>query len=267
MRRTVILMLTLLAGVLPARAETTPLTQDPLGPMTDVTADWEAYQPADDFCIPLDGFDLYRAWTGDDGEACDAEATYRVRVQTPPLCGGCRRFFLDYSQISENDPAAGLFFAHGHAYFRLHSWNPSYTVDPLAHSPNIKNLTNDKAVNPSGSPQEQLSGMMDTYAMSYVGDTRLFHHNEVQGPYYVGPWYLNGAGAQINGAYLDVNVGGATPAGVPEIDELRYWAGFDAGEASCPHNMSEYQDGDAFYGGCAAHPGMGATAIDPYSSI
>ncbi len=35
-----------------AGAQTSPLGSDPVGPISNVTADWQYYQPASDFCVP-----------------------------------------------------------------------------------------------------------------------------------------------------------------------------------------------------------------------
>lgn len=285
MRRALLVPVLLLAAWSPARAQPTPLMQDPLGTLRDVTLVWQDYQPAEDFCIPLDSFDFHPALTGQYGLSCSDDQlvalqlaglcpmagcgphdTYRVRVKTPDLCNGCRRLFIDFTAIGENDPGAGLFYAHGHAYWRMHAWNFTYTIDPVAHSPNMKNFTNDKLVAPEGSIQEHVAHAFDLHAMSYVTDTVFFHHTETQGPYFIGPWYVNEAGETVHGVYMDVDVASATSFGNPNLDEIRYWAGFNAGEATCPDNHSPaYADGDYFYGGCATHPGMSSTGIDPFS--
>lgn len=260
----------------PPAGESTPLTQDPLGPLVDVTGRWQRFQPARAFCIRPNVFEA----SGDDGAtatgrrpACRrsgfpraAEGLYVVRIRAPRLCAGCRRLFLDYSAIPpENDPP--VFYARGHAYFRLHSSNHRYTVDPLSHSPNIKNLTNDKLVAPAGSPQELLTHAFDLHAMAYVGDTAHFAHSSVQGPWYIGPWYVNRRGERIRGAYLDVDVTAAEPLPDPALNEIVYMAGFNSGEATCPDNVladGAYADGNYFYGGCADHRGMSSEGLDPY---
>ncbi|MGH2829939.1 MAG: hypothetical protein ACRDJM_05600 [Actinomycetota bacterium] len=251
-----------------SRAEPVPIQQDPLGPLSDVTNRWTEFQPAEAFCVRVDGFDLYRALTGDGGPECENDPrTLLVDVGAPPLCPGCRRLFIDFSVIPPNDPGSGLFYAHGHVYFRMHSFNPTYTADPIAHSPNIKNVTNDKAVAPAGSVQEQLATWFDTYAIAYVGDTARVHHNAIQGPYYIGPAYVNAAGRTILGAYVDVDVASAQDMRNPALNGIAYWAGFDSGEQTCPHNSSEeYADTDAFYFGCTPHPGTSIAVVDPFTT-
>ena len=41
------------ALALPA-APATPVQNDPMGPISDVTRDWQSYQPADTFCVKPD---------------------------------------------------------------------------------------------------------------------------------------------------------------------------------------------------------------------
>lgn len=251
-----------LAATTPARADD-PLNHDAMGPIIDVSAAWEDYQPSDDFCVTIDGFDAYTALSGDTGPTCEDDS-FRVTVEAPPLCAGCARLFIDFSQIPENDPSAGMFYAHGHVFFRMHAFN-RYEVDPVAHSPNIKNLTNDKAVNPEGSPQDPFFSGFDTYAIAYVGSTARTTHSDVQGPYYVGPRYVNAAGRTIHGAYVDVSPGDAVPMG-EEFDTIRYWVGFNSGEATCPDNLSEeYADGNYGYYGCATHPAVSVSSFNPFA--
>lgn len=267
MSRLTLVALLVLAVAGPARAEPNPVVHDAMGPLVDVTNDWQRYQPADRFCIEMNGFDIYTALTGDTGEQCGQSGKFRLDVQTPPLCPGCRRLFIDYSQIPENDASAGLFWAHGHVFFRLHAWNFTYTADPIAHSPNIKNFTNDKLVAPYGSPQEQVITAFDTHSLAYVGSTDRFTHSEIQGPYYVGPAYKNRDDEVIHGAYVDVDVAGATDLMNPALNEIRYWAGFNSGEVTCPDNLfEEYDDGNYFYYGCASHPAVSESFVDPFAT-
>jgi hypothetical protein len=256
--------------------------------MVDVTNQWQAYQPASDFCIrpnvqdPTDQFvstvmPLNPEWqTNADGNdpVCAASGfstsdtgLYKGHIDPIVLCAGCRRIFFDYSKIPADDPSNLLFYAHGHAYFRTSSFNPSYTVDPLSHSPNIKNFTNDKLVAPTGSPQEQIAQMIDLYDMSYVGDTANYAHTASQGPYYIGPTYLHcddtGCIA-IHGAYVDVNVGNYPPLPNPSLNAIHYEAGFNSGEPTCLDNdFPPYQDANFFYGGCVDHFGFS----DPSGAI
>jgi hypothetical protein len=109
----------------------------------------------------------------------------KIEVRTPPLCTGCRRLFIDFSKIG-----AGTSYAHGHAYYRLASANFTYTVDPIAHSPNTKNFTNDKLLAPSGSLQEKV----------------------------------------LDGAYFDVDVADATAFPSAQLNAIGYAAGFDSGQ-------------------------------------
>jgi len=191
-----------------------------MGPVTDVTPNWRHYQPASTFCVKPD---VKQYAQGGDGATSDPACALRITVNTPPLCTGCRRLFFDFSKA----------VAKGHVYYHLTSPDPGLTVDPTAHSPNTKNFTNDKLLSPDGSLQEQVIGGFDTHAVSYVTDTAHFTHTVVQGPYYIGPWYVNRRGQQINGVYLDVT--GTGPFG--------YMAGYNSGRL-CPN------DDDAYYVGC-----------------
>lgn len=262
---------------MPARAiGSDPTSNDPLGPLTDVSAHWSWYQPAPDFCVLPTVYEFPASpetATGMD-PACrrsgfppGANRLYEVKVTAPPLCAGCRRLFIDYSKITPGTAAAPT--AHGHAYFRLMSLNPTYTVPPIAHSPNIKNLTNDYLVAPPGSPSASVAAAADHYDMAYTGDTANFAHIEAQGPYYVGPWYLNADGRRIYGAYLDVDLTNGTQLPEAGANIIRYSAGFDASPATCPDAALfgvAYTDGNYFYGGCVN--GFGASSppgVDPWA--
>jgi hypothetical protein len=263
----VVLGLALAPGI--ARAQSGgPLQQDPLGPIGNVTNQWQRYQPADSFCVQPDVVHYTPGGTGATATGRDpacrrsgfprrATGLVRIEIGTPSLCPGCRRLFIDFSRIpAENSPPEA--YARGHAYYRLASPNPTYTVDPIAHSPNTKNFTNDKLIAPDGSPQEQIAGAFDLHAMEYVTDTAHFVHNQAQGPYYIGPWYLNRQGERIQGVYLDVNVADATRLPVSSLNAIGYQAGFNSGQA-CP------SDDDLFYGGCVDWGGSSAGTVDPYA--
>lgn len=252
----------------PAASPSNPFQQDPIGPIVDVTGHWRHYQPAKTFCVRPDVNEYTPGGVGPTVTGADpacahsgfpatATGVVKITVTTPPLCPGCRRLFLDFSKIpAANSPP--LAYARGHAYYRLASINPTYTVDPIDHSPNTKNFTNDKLVTPDGSPQQPFVNGFDLHAMEYVTDTVHFVHNASQGPYYIGPWYLNRSGHRINGAYLDVDVvdaqrlpGGAT------VNAISYQSGFNSGQA-CP------SDDDLLYGGCVDWFGSSAEMIDPF---
>ncbi|MGH2792795.1 MAG: hypothetical protein ACRDKG_00670 [Actinomycetota bacterium] len=253
----------------------TPITQSPMGPLIDVTGAWTDYQPAVAFCVKPDVYQLTGIGptvTGADpdcafsGFAPGDSGLVKIEVQTPPLCNGCRRLFMDYTKIPANEP--GVRYAHGHAYFHYGSFNPTYTVEPIAHSPNVKNFSNDKLVVPEGSPQEPLVWAFDLHNRTYTGNTTHVVHSEVQGPYYTGPWYMNDQGERITGAYLDINV--ANDLGSLALDhrlnEIAYFAAFHSGETTCPDELSDtYADGDAFYGGCIDAIGIGREVIDPFA--
>jgi hypothetical protein len=205
-----------------------------MGPMTDVSTHWQRYQPATAFCVKPDVKQYAQGGdgatdTGADpvcaasGFAADDKGLVKITVNAPPLCAGCRRLFFDFSKAT----------AKGHAYYHLAAADPGLTVDPIAHSPNTKNFTNDKLVAPDGSLQDQIVGAFDTHAVSYVTDTAHFTHTVAQGPYYIGPWYLNRDGERIQGVYLDVN--SASPVG--------YMAGYNSGQLCA-------NDDDAYYVGC-----------------
>lgn len=240
-----------------------PFQLDALGPMTDVTANWQHYQPANVFCIRPDGTQYTPGGTGAtatgrdaacrrSGFARSATGLVKVEIRTPSLCSGCRRLFINFAQI----PATGG--ARGHAYYHLGGFNFTYTVNPVAHSPNTKNFTNDKLVTPDGSLQEPIIEAIDTHAVAYVADTAYFIHNAAQGPYYIGPWYLNRHGRRIDGVYLDVDVADATSFGNAELDSIRYVDGFNSGKY-CP------SDADLLYGGCVDDWSFSASTVDPFS--
>lgn len=262
---------------LPARATgTDPTPGDPLGPLVDVTADWQAYQPANDFCVQPDVFEFpstTETATGStsacrwSGFAPSATGLYEVKIDPPPLCARCRRVFIDYSKIALSTQSAPT--AHGHAYFRLMSANQTYNVAPLAHSPNVKNLNNDYLVSPPGTPLSSTSAAVDQYDMAYAGDTANFAHVAAQGIYYVGPWYINTAGQRVYGAYLDVNLADAAQLPEAELNAIRYAAGFDSSPSTCADaeiGGPAYIDGNYFYGGCVnAFGESDPPGIDPWS--
>ena len=271
MRRTATAVATLaLLSALAIRAAAdppSPFQQDALGPIRDVTATWQHYQPAAAFCVRPDAAEHASGGIGTtvtgklaacrrSGFARGARGLVLVRIHTPTLCPGCRRLFLDFSRIPKADAPNAP--AHGHAFFRLDSFNGSYTVDPLEHSPNTKTFTNDKLLVPNGSPQEPVVRGFDRYAIDYVTDTAHFVHSVSQGPYYVGPWYVNRAGERINGVYFDVDVADATQYPDPRLNAIGYAAGFNSGR-SCP------SDDDAYYGGCFDWWGLSSTTVDPYA--
>lgn len=266
------------AGAVPS----SPLTQNPLGPLRDVTAAWQRYQPATEFCVKPNVYEFSNdvTFSGDADSVTGADRVcrrsgfrrtdtglHKVRIRTPLLCAGCRRLFLDYARIPHAN-AAPNFYAHGHAYFHLQSFNPSYTADPLAHSPNIKNLTNDKLVAPAGSTQEQFFHGFDLHAISYTGDTANVAHSPSQGPYYAGPRYLSRSGRWITGAYVDVDAAGGQALPNDTLNDIGYSAGFNSGEATCPDNVvqnGQYRDGNYYYGGCVDHFGGSAGTVNPYA--
>jgi len=234
-----------------------PFQADSIGPITDVTANWQYYQPASAFCIQPDAPQYTPGGTGAtatgkerachrSGFAKRATGLYKVQIRTPILCPGCRRLFIDFSKSTA---------AHGHVYYHLASANFSYTVDPLEHSPNTKNFTNDKLVTPEGSLQELIIAAIDLHAIAYVADTAHFVHNAIQGPYYIGPWYLNRKGQRIHGVYLDVQ---ATPIGNAQLDAVSYVDGFNSGQL-CP------TDADLLYGGCVDDWSFSVSSVDPFA--
>lgn len=265
------------AVALPARATgTDPTASNPLGPLVDVTSDWQAYQPSDDFCVHPTVFEFPATTETATGRtaACATSGfnssdtgLYEVKVATPRLCNGCRRLFLDYSRIGLGTPGAPV--AHGHAYFRLMSLNQTYKIPPVAHSPNIKNLNNDFLVSPPGTPISTATAAADQYDWAYTGDTANFAHIAAQGPYYVGPWYLNTAGQRVYGAYVDVDLPGATTLPAAELNLIRYAAGFDASPSTCLDAEllgAAYTDGNYFYGGCVnAFSASSPPGIDPWT--
>jgi hypothetical protein len=260
----------------PASTSAGAAFDDPLGPLVDVTADWQHYQPSSDFCIKPDVIDYPAASdataTGADpacrasGFSADATGLVEVKIDTPPLCSGCRRYFIDYSLLGPSTPADPS--AHGHAYFRMLSFNPTYTVEPTAHSPNIKNFTNDELVSPPNSPQYAVMSRLDPELMAYAADTANFAHTAAQGPYYIGPWYVNEAGQRIDGAYVDVSLTHAVDLHDATLDSIVYAAGFDSDPSSCVDAAllgSAYADGNYFYGGCVNDAAASAPpGLDPW---
>jgi hypothetical protein len=259
-RRTLAVALGLALAGGTARAAV-PFQADSMGSMTDVTAHWQRYQPARAFCIKPDAPQYTPGGTGATATGTDracrrsrfpANATglVKIKIRAPILCAGCRRLFIDFSKI----PSTGG--ARGHVYYHLASFNLTYTVDPVAHSPNTKNFTNDKLVTPDASLQEPIIGAFDLHAIAYVADTSHFIHNAIQGPYYVGPWYLNRKGHRINGVYLDVDVEDAAHFPSAQLDSIRYVDGFNSGTL-CP------TDADAFYGGCVDSFSFSTSMVNP----
>jgi hypothetical protein len=239
-----------------------PFQADSLGPISDVTDDWQHYQPASAFCIRPDAPQYTPGGTGATATGRDpacrrsgfsqsATGLVKVAIPTPTLCSGCRRLFIDFSKI----PASRG--ARGHAYYHLAAVNFTYTVNPVAHSPNTKNFTNDKLISPEGSPQEQILAAIDLHAIAYVTDTAFFVHNAIQGPYYIGPWYLNRQGDRVNGVYLDMNVATATRFPISQLSLIGYVDGFNSG-GLCP------SDADSFYVGCVDSPGYSASMVNPF---
>lgn len=244
--------------------------ENSIGPIRDVTAQWRRYQPAGAFCVKPDVTEYAPGGTGATATGRDracrrsgfrksAKGLVKIQIHTPALCAGCRRLFIDFSKIpASNDPP--YYYARGHVFFRLTSANSAYTVNPTAHSPNTKNFTNDKLLAPSGSPQEQIIGAGDLHQLfGYVADTTHFVHTQIQGPYYIGPWYLNRQGRRIHGVYLDVNVANATRYPNAQLNSIGYVAGFNSGRA-CPN------DNDAFYGGCVDWWAYSAATVDPFAN-
>lgn len=243
---------------------------DPIGPLSDVSCDWTHYQPADAFCVKLDAPELTPGGSGTltDGSdpACafagfapEDTGLYKVAIQTPPLCNGCRRFFIDLSQMpAENG-------ARGHAFYAIASFNPTYTINPFAHSPNTKNFTNDYFVSPPGTPLATVVNALDHYFKAYVTHTIAFAHTALQGPFYIGPWYVNREGERIHGVYVDVDVVSATDLGDANLNALRYVVGYNDGSGLCPDNLlGDFSGFNFFYFGCAVRPGTSSIALNPF---
>src|SRR6059036_1319031 len=142
-------MKSLLALLAVHAAAAAPFQADSIGPIKNVTARWTYYQPASVFCVKPDVTEYTPGGTGPtvgagnpacrrSGFAPGTKGLVVIRVRTPTLCPGCRRLFIDFSRIKP-----GSQYAHGHVFYRLESPNPTYTFDPLAHSLNTKNFSND----------------------------------------------------------------------------------------------------------------------------
>jgi hypothetical protein len=246
-----------------------PFHYNALGPLRDVTAQWQRYQPADVFCVKPETAEFTPGGVGPTvtgaNPACrrsgyphSARGLVVIRVRTPALCSGCRRLFIDFSKIpARNSPPD--YYPRGHLFYRLISPNPTYTVDPIDHSPNTKNFTNDKFVSPNGSARATVIGVLDLHqAAGYAGDTTNFVHTKLQGPYYIGPWYLNRAGRRVHGVYFDVDAADATQLpGGGEANDIGYVGGFDTRRV-CPG------DQDSFYGGCVDWWAYSTSTVDPF---
>jgi hypothetical protein len=263
---------TALAALALAPGAAAPFHYDALGPIRDVTAHWRRYQPATTFCIRPETDEYTPGGIGPTvtaaNPACRHSAFARttrglvvIHVRTPPLCPGCRRLFIDFSKIPRSG-SAGRPYPRGHVFYRLESFNSTYTLDPIDHSPNTKNFTNDKLLSPSGSAQEEIIGALDLHqAFGYTTDTRSFIHTHIQGPYYTGPWYLTASGRRIRGVYFDVDVAGATPyPGGARANEIGYIGGFNSGRV-CPG------DQDSFYGGCVDWWAYSTSEVNPWTPI
>lgn len=249
-----------------------PFYYDALGPISDVTSQWQRYQPANTFCVQPNVTEYTPGGTGSTVTGADpacrrsgfpaaAKGLVVIQVRTPTLCSGCRRLFIDFSKVPTAS-AAPYFYPHGHVFYRLTSANSTYTVDPLDHSPNTKNFTNDKLLVPDGSPQETVVAFADLHQLAgYTTDTANFIHTEAQGPYYAGPWYVNRQGKRIEGVYFDLDVADATenPGGV-DFNDVAYAAGFNSGQY-CPN------DGDFLYAGCVDWWGYSTSNVNPYAPL
>lgn len=295
MRRSLVVLVLVLAGGTAQGDELpdTPFTQDPLGPLLDVTNDWARYQPRAAFCVKPDAVFQFPGpegppLTGADPDCAASDygpsdqGLIKIRTDglsgdcgtcTPDvLCAGCRRLFLDYSKIPATNEPPRL-YAHGHAYFHFSSFNPSYTIEPVAHSPNIKNFTHEKLFVPDSSPHQPFVYGFDTHNRAYTGNTVHIIHNTDQGPFYTGPWYVNRDGDRITGAYVDIMVDPdyAAPPQAHRLNEIGYGAGFHSGEEICFDEIlgrrfgDQYRDGDGFYGGCIDGFGSGRATINPFA--
>lgn len=256
-----------------AQTSQTPLNSDPVGPISNVTAHWRYYQPAPDFCVPDQVYevpsDTQDTQTGAN-PACEfsgfsptATGLYEVQITTPPLCSTCVRLFIDYAKIA---PSSLGTYSQGHAYIRLSSANPTYVSSPTAHSPNVKNFTNDYLVAPPGSPRSTVAATADPHLLAYAADTAHFAHTTAQGPYYIGPWYLNRWGERIDGAYIDVDLSKAHRLGQTQLDEIYYAAGYNTDPSLCPDTLADpaYNDGNYLYGGCVNAGGASSEGVDPW---
>ncbi|HSW14231.1 MAG TPA: hypothetical protein VLI06_15405 [Solimonas sp.] len=238
---------------------------DPIGPLQDVTCDWARYQPAEAFCVRIDAVELTPGGTGPltaEGSEPECRASgfgpedhglYKVRIDAPELCEGCRRLFIDGTPPLK---------AQGHAFYAIASFNPGHTIDPYSHSPNTKNFTNDALLAPPDTQLQALIGGADLYMKTYVTHTTRFAHSGAQGDYYIGPWYLNRAGERIHGVYVDIK---PSPFGLgdPNLNAIRYLAGYNSGTPSCPDNLlGDLAGFNLLYAGCVERPGGSAIALD-----
>jgi hypothetical protein len=84
--------------------------------------------------------------------------------------------------VGANAGHIALMYSHGHANFRLSSLNPTYTSDPVAQSPNVKDLTNDYLVAPPGSASSAVTSQLDPHLLAYAADTANYAHTDAQAP-------------------------------------------------------------------------------------
>jgi hypothetical protein len=258
-----------LAAIALAPGSAAPFHYDALGPIRDVTVHWQSYQPANTFCIKpaTDEYtpDGTGATVGGANPACRGSGFSRtakglviIHVPTPTLCPGCRRLFIDFSKIPRQDPP-GRYYPRGHVFYRLESVNNTYTLDPIDHSPNTKNFTNDELLAPNGSAQDRIIGALDLHqALGYTTDTLNFIHTKIQGLCYAGPWYVGRTGRRIDGVYFDVDVADATalPGGA-ETNDIDYVGGFNARRGALGTRTR----------GCVDWWAYSTSTVDPFASV
>ena len=109
-------------------------------------------------------------------------------------------------------------------------------------------------MSPPNSPQYAVISRIDPELLAYAADTANFAHTAAQGPYYIGPWYVNEAGQRIDGAYVDVSLAHAV-----DLQARRPSTASCTPRASTPTRRRAptqsccgpaYADGNYFYGGC-----------------
>ena len=206
-----------------------------LGPLIDVSAHWQDYQPALTQPVPISDY-----FPGDPEDTdpplgaghCGTETTpappptipkgvilsslpltYPVppgKLAHPRNSAYCLLTYVpsDFDSLCTGCHRIFIDFsaipvgstlapgADGHWAGRMTAGtNLGATIPFDAHSPNIKNLCSDKFFNPSQGSDCVILKSFDQPGAEMEGDTSVFHHYPLEGRYYNGPAYLAGDGA------------------------------------------------------------------------
>ena len=207
------------------------------GPIRDVTANWLAYQPAQAFCVKPNVGQYTPGGDGPTGTGRDPAcrrsgfargATGLVGDQrphadpVPRVPAAVHRLLEDPERRQPADllrPRARLLPA---GVGELHATRSTRSrTAPTPRTSPTTSCSRRRARRRSSS----IGGARPApVASGYTTDTLNFVHTAVQGPYYIGPWYVNRGGRRIYGVYLDVDVADATAVPgrrQPNDDRLR----------------------------------------------